>query len=140
MQIINIFTDGGARGNPGPAAIGVYITNGENYVLHKISQAIGSTTNNVAEYSAVVAALSWLIEQKDSLAKDTKIHFFMDSLLVASQISGLYKVKNARLADLLFLIRQKEGELQLPITYSHIPREKNKHADSLVNQALDNTG
>ncbi len=134
--MINVFTDGGARGNPGPAGIGVYITeNGKE--MFSLGKEIGETTNNVAEYTAVVEALSYLVSVKEKLENENTIHFFLDSELVCRQVNGIYKVKDSKLRDLLFVVRQKEGELGMPISYTHIPREKNKQADYLVNAALD---
>jgi len=137
MKAINIYTDGGARGNPGPAAIGVFIE-GDNKVLVQIGEKIGETTNNFAEYSAVLKGLNFLLDNLKLLNKDSKINFFMDSQLVYSQIIGLFKIKNATLRDLLFKIKEKEAEIKLPITYNFVRREKNKNADKLVNLALDN--
>lgn len=135
--MIKVFTDGGARGNPGEGAIGVYITDKKNQKIDALSQKIGYTTNNIAEYKAVIAGLSWLIEHKEEI-KNQEIHFYLDSELIYSQISGLYKIKNSNLRTLLFEIREKEAILNLPIKYSYIPREENYHADRLVNLALDN--
>lgn len=136
INIINVFTDGGARGNPGPSAIGVYIEkNGKK--LAGFGKKIGIGTNNVAEYKAVLEAFSWIRDSKKNLGENANINFFLDSKLVCSQIAGLYKVKNANLRSLLFAVREKEGELGLPILYKHIPREKNTKADAFVNQALD---
>lgn len=132
---ISIHTDGGARGNPGPAAIGVFIE-GEKEVMAAIGKTIGESTNNVAEYKAVIEALTWLLQNKEKI-QGSEINFFMDSQLIYSQIIGVYKVKNENLRDLLFKVKEKEAELQLPINYNHIPREENKKADSLVNMALD---
>lgn len=138
--MLNVFTDGGARGNPGPAAIGVYITDDHNDKVHSFGKTIGIATNNVAEYKAVIEALAWIIEHlKREKEKHDKIHFFLDSQLVVSQLTGLFKIKNAHLRALLFEIRQKEIEINLPIVFSYIPREKNKKADALVNMALDKT-
>ena len=132
-----IFTDGGARGNPGPAGIGVYITDEKKNEIAGFGESIGHATNNVAEYRAVLSALSWIIEHKEDLEKNLKISFFLDSKLVCFQISGIYKVKDANLRSLLFQVRQKEAEVGAPIVYSHIPRERNTKADFFVNQALD---
>lgn len=137
MSKILIYTDGGSRGNPGPAALGVYIEDGNHTELAKIGKKIGDTTNNVAEYSAITEGLAWLLANKDRV-KIEEVHFYMDSQLAYSQITGLYKVKNARIRDFIFEIRQKEAELGLPVYYNHIPREKNKKADLMVNLALDN--
>lgn len=133
-----VFTDGGARGNPGPSAIGVYIANDKGKEIAKIGKRIGHATNNIAEYSAILEALSWIEENRDLFDKDSKISFFMDSELATSQIAGVYKVKNDKIRELLFKIRVKEKELGLSITYKHIRREENKKADRLVNLALDN--
>jgi ribonuclease HI len=135
--MIQVFTDGGSRGNPGPGALGVYIAK-NNQELVSFGKALGHTTNNVAEYSAAVAALSWLLEHEAVLSDEKEIFFFADSQLLISQITGIYKIKNATLRDLLFTIRRLEAELKKPIHYRHIPREQNKLADRQVNLALDN--
>lgn len=137
-NLINIFTDGGARGNPGHSAIGIYITDYDEKKLAGFGKAIGIATNNVAEYTAVIEALSWVIENKKMFSGDLKINFFLDSLLICSQITGVYKVKNANLRKLLFIVREKETSINLSIHYKHISREQNKMADFFVNQALDN--
>ncbi|MBI2430799.1 MAG: ribonuclease HI family protein [Candidatus Levybacteria bacterium] len=135
--MICVYTDGGARGNPGAAAIGVFITDEKEKVIVEFGKAIGEATNNVAEYEAVNAALRWLLLNKHVLWGQKEIHVFLDSLLLVSQINRLYKVKSPNLRLLLFSLREKESLLSLPIRYFHIPREKNKRADKLVNIALD---
>lgn len=137
INTINIFTDGGARGNPGPSAIGLYIEDETSRKLAGFGKRIGISTNNVAEYMAVIEGLSWIIENKKKFSKDAKVHFFLDSKLVCSQIIGLFKVKNADLRDLLFSVRDREAQITLPIFYKYIPREQNTKADAFVNQALD---
>lgn len=134
---INIYTDGGSRGNPGESALGVYITDENGNTLAEIGKTLGITTNNIAEYSAILEAFTWVVENKDNFPNLKKISFYMDSQLAASQLNGLYKIKNANLRELLFKIREKEGELGIAVTYSHIRREYNKKADKLVNLALD---
>jgi ribonuclease HI len=134
---IVVFTDGGSRGNPGPAALGVFIQTEDGKELASIGKRLGETTNNVAEYSAIVEAFNWLLDNKLKLAIE-EIHFYMDSQLAYSQLNGLYKIKNPQIREFVFEIRQKEAELGIPITYTHIPREQNKKADFMVNQALDN--
>lgn len=136
-SVINIYTDGGARGNPGPAAIGVFIE-GDGKILGEIGKRIGETTNNFAEYSAILEGFNFLLKNISFLGKETRINFFMDSQLAYSQISGIYKVKNEVLAKLISKIKQKEKEIKLPIKYGFVPRELNKKADRLVNLALDN--
>jgi len=138
MNNILIFTDGGARGNPGPAAIGVYITDDKGKKLAAIGKRIGDATNNTAEYKAVIEALSWLIENKEKIEKNSNISFFLDSQLVYSQIKGLFKVKAESIREYVFTIREKEKQLGLSLQWNHIPREQNKAADTLVNLALDN--
>lgn len=138
IQKIYVYTDGGSRGNPGESAIGVHITDDQGNKLYGFGKCIGVTTNNVAEYTAVLEALAWLAGKKDTFPELVSISFFLDSQLVYSQIVGLYKIKNATLRNILFLIRVKEAEIHVPILYAHIPREKNKEADRLVNLALDN--
>lgn len=133
-----VFTDGGARGNPGPAAIGVAITNEKGQELASIGKRIGRATNNVAEYTAILEALNWITENKAMLGKDPRVSFFMDSELAYLQITGVYKIKNTNLRELIFKIRIKEKELGIPVSYGHVRREKNKNADKLVNLALDN--
>lgn len=136
MKSISIHTDGGSRGNPGPAAIGIFIED-ENKTLAKIGKKIGETTNNIAEYKAVLEALSWILENREK-TKGSRINFFIDSQLIYSQIIGVYKIKNENLRAILFEIRKKEAEINSTINYNHVPREKNKKADTLVNMALDN--
>lgn len=136
QKTISIFTDGGSRGNPGPSALGVYIEqNGKP--LAEIGKRIGNTTNNFAEYSAILEALSWVEENKSKL-DFTKIDFFMDSELAYSQLIGIYKIKNEGIRKFIFEIREKEVIIGVPIVYSHVRREKNTKADKLVNLALDN--
>lgn len=136
--MIKVYTDGGARGNPGPAAIGVYITNGEDRELFSLGKTIGITTNNVAEYRAVIEALDWLVDHK-ALVKNQDVAFLMDSELVCRQVNGIYRVKNIALQELLLQVRQKERTTGSRIRYSHIPRKQNKKADALLNKALDKT-
>jgi len=137
VNTINVFTDGGARGNPGPSAIGIYITDRNNNEIAGFGKTIGIATNNVAEYKAVIEALDWLIENKKNISSDVKIHFFLDSKLICSQIVGIFKVKNPSLRDLLFSVRTREAQIAFPIYYKYIPREQNAKADELVNEALD---
>lgn len=140
IKTLYVFTDGGARGNPGPSAIGVYIEDGNDKKILGFGKTIGIATNNIAEYKAVIEALGWIIENKKDLAKNAKIYFFLDSKLVCSQIIGIFKVKNTDLRNLLFDVRQREVQISFPIFYKYIPREENTKADMLVNQALDGLG
>ena len=137
MSKIAIFTDGGARGNPGPAALGVFIEDENHTELARIGKKIGEATNNVAEYAAILEGFNWALLNKKKLKMES-INFYTDSQLAYSQLSGLYKVKNPKIREFVFTIRQKEAELKIPVFYSHVPREKNIRADFMVNQALDN--
>ena len=135
--IIN--TDGGARGNPGPAAVGVVIKTENDKIIKRISRNIGITTNNEAEYQALITALEYLAENSGNLSlKSVKtIKIFIDSSLIVNQVNGLFKVKNSRLREHIYRIRELEQEIPVSIVYNLIPREKNRQADQLVNLALD---
>ncbi len=137
MQL-TIHTDGGARGNPGPAAIGVVIEQ-ERKTIAQFGTYIGKATNNVAEYQAVIEALNWVLNHAQDVNKASGLDFFLDSTLVVNQLNGTFKIKNANLRLLLAKIRLLEQETGKTIYYSYVPREQNKKADLLVNQALDNT-
>lgn len=136
MSNLFINTDGGARGNPGPAAIGVVIKNDRGEIIGKISKTIGSNTNNYAEYTAVIAALDWVKEK--NIRKDKgRISFFLDSTLVVNQLNGLFKVKENSLRVLIYKVRELENAVGGNVSYSYIPRGKNHEADLLVNEAFD---
>lgn len=131
-----IHTDGGARGNPGLAAVGIIIEkNGKPWA--RFGKFIGTTTNNVAEYTAVIEAFSYLLSHLGTLSHISDLNFFLDSNLVVNQLNGTFKVKNANLRLLLTKIRELEQSVGGTITYVHIPREQNKQADLLVNQTLN---
>ncbi len=131
-----IYSDGGARGNPGPAAIGVLICDEKDNRLTDHGEAIGETTNNVAEYTAVVRGLTLAAELGISEA-----NYFLDSELVARQLSGIYRLKAEHLKPFFIQIKALEKKFKR-ITYFHIPREhpKIKHVDRLVNLVLDRAG
>jgi ribonuclease HI len=126
-----IFTDGAARGNPGPAAIGVIIQDRDGNHLARISRRLADTTNNQAEYLAVIAAL-----EKAITLGARKVLLKSDSELVVNQINGKYKVKNTGLRPLYQQVVKLAGALD-SFTVSYIPREKNTQADTLANKALD---
>lgn len=130
-----IFADGGSRGNPGPAAIGFVVKDEKDSVLVKKGKLIGKTTNNVAEYTAVIEALKWL--KKNSQSSNSSVSFFLDSQLIVNQLNGLYKVKNSGLRNLVIKVRQLENEIGGHVSYQFISRQKNKIADALVNQTLN---
>jgi len=132
MNKLKIFTDGGARGNPGEAAIGVVFFENDK-IIHSHKERIGKATNNVAEYQAVVCALT-LAKEK---FKPKSIEINLDSELVAHQLNGKYKVKDANLKELYYQVRKLILELGGEVFFHHVRREQNKEADKLVNHALD---
>ena len=123
--------DGASRGNPGPASLGVVIQDPEGKTLKTLSARIGTATNNIAEYYALIFAL-----QEAILSRADELQVYTDSELVARQFTGEYKIKEASLQQLFLLVTHlKQGFKKL--TVSHVPREKNKLADAAANQALD---
>jgi len=133
---LTIFTDGGARGNPGPAAAAFVVKDEQGNILAEKGIAIGNTTNNVAEYRAVIEALQWLKKNPDFLGKNLSCRFHLDSKLVVNQLNGLFKIKNKNLRDLIISVRRLEQEIKGDFCYYYIPREKNRHADLIVNQVF----
>lgn len=131
-----IYTDGGSRGNPGPAACAFVVEENDSEIF-KYSKYLGKNTNNFAEYSGVILALNWLNENKPS---GTSIVFFLDSELVVKQINATYKVKDEKLRNLFFEVLSLMKKFGNNIVFKHIPREKNKTADLLVNKELDRNG
>lgn len=128
-----IYTDGGARGNPGPAAYGVVIYNHSGKILKKFCQYLGEKTNNEAEYEGIIAALG---EAKSLGGEEVEIR--LDSELAVRQLNNIYRAKNLRLLELVMRVRNLETSFK-KVKYFHVPREKNRLADSLVNQAIDQT-
>ncbi len=130
-----IFTDGGSRGNPGPGAVGVVIKDENKKNIRMINKFLGETTNNVAEYMAIIEALKWIKENKKK--DNAEFNFSVDSKLIVSQLNGFFKIKNAKLVDLVIQVRGLENEISGKIIYRFIPRHLNKEADLLVNQSLN---
>ena len=134
-----IYTDGGSRGNPGPAAFGYVMYGADGAVIKRQGEAIGVATNNEAEYKAVVAALQKVkqVVGKEKL-KGMQIEVRMDSELAVEQLSGRYKIENEKLQPLFMRLWNLRVELGMRnISFIHVPREENKEADRLVNEALD---
>lgn len=132
MKLI-IHTDGGSKGNPGPAAIGLVIASSDGTELLRYREDIGIKTNNEAEYTAAIRALE-IVKEKftDQLER---VNFFSDSQLMVRQLNGEYKVKQPHIRDFVFKIRILESELGVPVVYNHVLRDKNTLADALVNDA-----
>ena len=131
MKKLIIYSDGGSRGNPGPAGIGVVIKNEKGKILDEISRFIGKTTNNQAEYQALLAGLNKAVELKAS-----EVQCFLDSELVVKQLNKEYKVKDKDLAAQFIKVWNLLPNFK-KITFKHVFREKNFEADKLVNKALD---
>lgn len=134
-NILTIHTDGGSRGNPGPAAC-AFVSEINGNVLEKKSKYLNVTTNNVAEYEGVVLALEWFLINKDKI-ECNEIHFLLDSELVVKQLTGLYKIKKFELQQLSLKIKKSIADINKKIVFRNVPREENKTADSLVNKELD---
>ncbi len=125
-----MFSDGGARGNPGPAGIGVVITTPEGETI-EISQYIGKATNNQAEYRALLEGVRELVKRKA-----VNVQCFLDSELLVKQLNREYRVKDGELGKLFLEVLKLTGHFS-SITFTHVRRESNKEADRLVNRALD---
>jgi probable phosphoglycerate mutase len=125
------YIDGGARGNPGPAGFGVRIENPDGTPIEEFSESIGTATNNVAEYRGLLAALEWA-----KAHGERNVHVRSDSLLLVQQMLGNYKVKHAGLQPLAAKARLLAHEIG-NVTFEHVGRAKNAHADRLANAAMD---
>lgn len=131
MNKFIIYTDGGARGNPGPAGIGAVIYNEQKEVVAEVSKYLGVATNNQAEYQAIIAGLEKALELKGE-----ELDCYLDSELVVKQLNHEYKVKNRELAPLFLKIHNLSLNFK-KISYTHVRRELNKVADALANKAMD---
>ena len=139
MRKIIVYTDGGSRGNPGPAAIGVIFYNERGQKIKEYSEFLGETTNNEAEYQAVIFALKKfkaLFGKK--LAQNTEIEIKSDSELLVKQLQGLYKILEPDIQQLFLQVWNLRLDFK-KVKFKLISREKNKEADQLVNEALDST-
>ena len=125
------YIDGGSRGNPGPAGFGVRIEDGHGVLVHEWHGAIGTATNNVAEYRGLLSALAWAVEHG---ARSLEIR--SDSQLLVRQMLGNYRVKNAGLLRLFTEARALAARIP-KVRYTHVRRELNTEADRLANEAMD---
>ncbi|PIV08272.1 ribonuclease HI [Candidatus Roizmanbacteria bacterium CG_4_10_14_3_um_filter_39_13] len=132
---LTIHTDGGSLNNPGPAACSYIISKLDGTIIEKRFFFLGIQTNNVAEYSGIKNALLAVLRLKESLST-TSLSFVSDSLLMVSQLNGVYKVKNEKIREFVFDIRVLEQQLGVPIKYTHVLREHNQAADDLVKECL----
>lgn len=133
MDDLNVYSDGGARGNPGDAGIGIVISKTDGAILHEFKRYIGKKTNNQAEYTALITALELA---KQFGAKN--LTCFLDSELVVKQLNGEYRVRNRVLKPMFERVRSIEKDFAR-VSYTHLPRENEKIqiADKLVNEAID---
>ncbi|MFA5828763.1 MAG: ribonuclease HI family protein [Candidatus Shapirobacteria bacterium] len=133
---ISVYTDGGARGNPGPSGYGLVILDENNNLIFQDSKFLGIKTNNEAEYSALIGALSWIKANRDAY-NIQKISFCSDSQLLVRQVQGQYKVKAQNLKDFYRTVINLLQDIALPYSFQDIRRELNQKADELANQAMD---
>jgi ribonuclease HI len=129
--LITAYFDGGARNNPGPAGYGVHIVDDQGLVLAELHGSLGISTNNVAEYHGLIAALQWAVENNV-----TRLTVKGDSLLIIEQMRGNYKVKNEGLKPLYLQARMLVMQIG-DVRFEHVPREQNKDADRLSNVGMD---
>jgi len=129
---LKLYTDGGARGNPGPAACGYVVFDHAGKVLEKCGNYLGHTTNHQAEYQGLIDGLTYLVKSHPGSAVD----IYMDSNLVVNQVLGKFKMKNAALAPKLQEVKELLSSLA-SFTISYVPRAKNALADQVVNDTLD---
>lgn len=139
MNELHINTDGGSRGNPGPAAIGVVFYDSSGTALYRFKKYIGVATNNIAEYRALICALEILSKSKWATENSGNgvVTCRLDSKLVVEQLCGNYKTKQDHISEFVSTIKTIIKEIPLEFKFVHIPREKNKEADRLVNEALN---
>jgi probable phosphoglycerate mutase len=129
--VITVYTDGGSRGNPGPAGYGVRIEDEQGALIEELHASLGVTTNNVAEYRALIAALEWALAHGH-----TQVRVRADSELLVKQMRGEYRVKHPGLQPLYAEARALAARIGR-VTYEHVRREANKEADRLANAAMD---
>lgn len=130
--------DGGARGNPGPAAIGVVIADERGNVLYERGTAIGRATNNEAEYRALIQLLEVAATDPAILKCGAKVlQVRSDSLLLVNQVTNRWKIKEPRLRELYEQVQSAKAKVRFNLRIKHVPREENREADRLVNAALD---
>jgi len=137
MKKITIYTDGGSRGNPGPAAIGVVFCNEKGNVIKKYAEHIGHGTNNEAEYQACIFALKkFKATFTKKIAKQSEVEIRSDSELLVKQLNGSYKIEDSKIQPLFLELWNLCLDFA-KVKFKHIKREKNKMADQLANEALD---
>lgn len=137
MDKIITYTDGSSRGNPGPAAIGVYITDATGKVIHEAKESIGNATDNYAEYYAVVVALEIMGQILGENTNTTKVELCLSSELVQKQLSGLSQIKEPGLVSLFIEIHNLQVASFPHVTFIYVSKDKNNQANQLVSEVLD---
>lgn len=133
-----LYADGGARGNPGPAGAGAVVFDAIGKRIVEVADYLGETTNNVAEYEAVLRGLKALLaEYHEGFFKTASVEIRMDSKLVIEQLRGAYKVKHPNLIPRYLEVKNLIARHFPNISYMHVPREQNQDADELANKAMD---
>lgn len=137
METIIVYTDGGARGNPGPAAAGVYITDSAGKMLQEVKETLGNGTNNFAEYYGVMLALQTLKKMYEKDTKKMQFEIRLDSELVKKQLNNESQINEPGLVPMFIEIHNLQVADFPNLTLTHIKQKENKEADRLVNEALD---
>lgn len=136
VESLNIFTDGGSRGNPGPSAIGVWVEDQAGNPIHHLNQFLGVGTNNEAEYEGFLASITWLLTYP-TLSSLSHVTWKLDSMLVVEQLNRHWKIKEPRIQVKATRCWELLKTLTVPYSITYVPRAQNHQADALVNQALD---
>jgi ribonuclease HI len=130
-MLLKLFTDGGSRGNPGPAASGAVLKSVSGETIASVSKYLGRTTNNQAEYTAIVIGL-----QKARQLGASTVQVYMDSELATKQLNGEYRVKDSEIAKRFVEVKNLVAQFDR-VSFTHVRREKNTEADAIVNKCLD---
>lgn len=138
MQV-KVYTDGASRGNPGAAGIGIIVYDESENILTTHREYLGTTTNNQAEYKALLKGVQLLYQLKNEGKEISRINFFLDSELIVKQVKGEYKVKDTGLQALNRQFHALIKNLAIPYTITHVKRALNKAADELANKGIDET-
>ncbi len=131
-----LYADGGSRGNPGPAGAGALVRDEEGVQVVTVSQYLGVTTNNVAEYTALLSALEGLFALLGAASASASVEARLDSQLVVRQMNGEYKIKHPNIVPLAAKVKEV-GRNFKALTFTHVYREDNTEADALANEAMD---
>ncbi len=131
-----LYADGGSRGNPGPSGSGAIVRNEDGNTVLTVSEFLGTTTNNVAEYTAVLRALEDLKEHRGVNAKEADVAICMDSMLVVRQMKGEWKIKHPSMKPLAAKVAALIPAFHA-VSFEHVYRENNTAADRLANEAMD---